>query len=201
MKEPAPIPTLEEFLAACETECGFLAREFGFVRMAEPREYNEFSVRFRKGELGVDLYGENWGQAASCDLFRGQDRLPLSLIVPAAVRRAWAPKDAPRGQLAQIRTIAAVLRQHASDFLGGDMSRFDPAFTEWQRMTQWQPPTEAARLERERALAVTNAGHAFKRSDFAEVVRLLEPHEPGLSAHQRKLLQIARDRLRTRPGA
>jgi hypothetical protein len=190
-----PIPTLEEFLSCCDAECVFLIREYGFERLDSPREYNEYSVRFRKGELGVDVYGENWGQSASCDLMRGEERLFLGLLVPPSERQAPKPKRERPDQLAQVRNIAAILRRHASDFLRGDCSRFDLALTEWKRITRPRPISEAHRLERQRLQAVTLAGHANRRSDYAEVVRLLEPHDGALSQKQRRMLELARDRL------
>jgi len=60
--------------------------------------------------------------------------------------------------------------------------------------------TEAQRVERERQQALTAAGHASKRGDHAEVVRLLEPREAGLSPHQRRRLEIARERLGSGTG-
>ena len=158
-------------------------------------EYNEYSVRFRKGDLEVVVYGENWGQAASCDLVRGKERLSPGFLVPAADRQAPKSKRVRPDQLAQVRNIASILQRHASDFLRGDCSRFDVALAEWKRITRPRPITDAHRLERERAQAVTAAGHATRRADYAEVVRLLEPHVNALSQHQRRMLELARERL------
>jgi hypothetical protein len=84
LDESTPTPTLEEFLACCDRECEFLVRDYGFERLSSPKEYNEYSVRFRKMELEVDIYGENWGATASCDLIRGEDHVYLGLLVPAS---------------------------------------------------------------------------------------------------------------------
>ena len=189
------VPTLAEFIACCQAECEFLAGEYGFVLLASPREHNRFSVRFRKGEFGVDVYGEGYGETASCDLVRGEDRLPLSMLVPAADRGAHRRKRARPGQLAQVQRIATQLKLHASDFLCGDSSRFDAALAEWRRITQPRLVTEAQRIERERQQALTAAGHASKRADHAEVVRLLQPYADGLSPHQRRMLEMAREKL------
>lgn len=183
-------PTLDEFLDACDRECDFLIRDYGFTRLAEPREYNEYSVRFRKGDLEVSIFGESWGKTASCELLRGKDELYLGFLVPAAERKGMPP-----GQLAQVKAIADRLKQYASDFLNGDMTRFDTALAEWKRITADRPVTEAHRHERELATAVTLAGHASKRGDHAEVVRLLGPHENELSQHQKRMLDESRDNL------
>jgi len=128
LTESAPIPTIEEFLACCDAACEFLVREHGFERLPAPREHNPYSVRFRKGALGVDVYGESYGQAASCDLLRGEVRLDLGLLVPAAQRQAPRRKGPRPGQLAQIQTIAARLKLHAADFLQGETGRFETAW-------------------------------------------------------------------------
>jgi hypothetical protein len=195
MDESIPTPTLEEFLACCDAECEFLVREYGFERLAVPREYNQYSVRFRKGELEVHVYGVNYGENASCDLVRGGEELGLGFLIPAAERKPKKRTRVTPGQLAQVRTIATRLKQHVPDFLSGDSSRFDSALTEWKRITRPRPVTEAHRLERERAQAVTATGHASKRADHAEVVRLLQPHAPALSRHQRRMLEMALDKL------
>ena len=82
----------------------------------------------------------------------------------------------------------------------GDSSRFDSTLAEWKRVTRPVQLTEAQRMERERQQAVTAAGHASKRGDHAEVVRLLEPHAGGLSQHQRRMLEAARKRLENEAG-
>lgn len=195
MNASSRTPTLEEFIACCQAECEFLIREYGFVQLASPLEYNSYSVRFRKGEFGVDVYGESYGETASCDLVRGEDRVFLGLLVPAAQRVAHKPKGAHTGQLAQVQAIAIRLKLHASDFLRGDSSRFDSALAEWRRVTRPRPVSEAQRLDRQRLQAVTAAGHAIQRADYAEVVRLLQPYADALSPHQRRMLEMARNRL------
>ena len=78
--------------------------------------------------------------------------------------------------------IASRLKDHAADFLSGDVRRFDAALAEWKRVTRPRPVSEAQRLDRQRQTAVTEAGHASKRGNYAEVVRLLEPHVKGVVA-------------------
>src|SRR5215510_9229541 len=119
------------------------------MRLSSPLEFNPYSVRFRKGELGVDVYGESYGETASCDLVRGEDRLSPGLLVPAEMRTPHKRKKSRPGQLAQIREIAALLKLHASDFLRGDTGRFDSALAEWRRITRPREVTEAHRLERQ----------------------------------------------------
>jgi hypothetical protein len=188
-------PTLEEFRACCDAEFGFLIGEYGFERLASPREWNEFSVRFRNGERGVDIIGENWGASASCELVRGKDELYYAFLVPAAVRGAKPRPRRALGQLDQIKAIAGYVQQYASDFLRGDFGRYEAALAEWRRITAPRPISEEHREERRRQLAVALAGHASKRGDHAEVVRQLEPHENALSARQKRMLDEARRAL------
>ena len=89
-----------------------------------------------------------------------------------------------------------MLKEHAADFLSGDVRRFDAALAEWKRVTQPRPVSEAQRLDRQRQTAVTEAGHASKRGNYAEVVRLLEPHAKALSQHQLRMLETARQKLK-----
>ena len=164
-------PTLAEFLACCDAECEFLVRDYGFVRLPSPREYNEFSVRFRKGDLGVDVYGENWGENASCELVRGADRLHLGMLVTAVQGEIPKRKRVQPSQLEQVHAIASRLKLHASDFLRGDLARFDAGLAEWRRITQRRPVTQEQIMERKRQTAVSEAGHASRRGDHAAVVR------------------------------
>src|SRR5262245_17454079 len=125
MNKPIQPPTLEEFLACCNAECAFLVSDYGFARLHTPKEYNAFSVRFRREEFGVDLIGENWGQSASCELVRGGDELALGFLVPQAERQTKKGRGPSPGQLAQIHNLAVALKRYASDFLSGDTRRFD----------------------------------------------------------------------------
>lgn len=196
MPKPIEPPTLDEFLSHCRAQCAFLVSEYGFEILPTPKEYNPFSVRFVKGELGVDIYGENYGENASCDLNRGTDRLALGFMMPVEERKPPKLRRVIRGQLAQIDDIADRLKRHASEFLEGDTQRFDAALAEYKELTKPGPPiTEERRQERAREQAIALAGHAAKRGDHDEVVRLLEPHAAHLSPHQRQLLETARARL------
>jgi hypothetical protein len=126
--EPEDFPTLDEFIVAVDAALAFLVRDYGFERLSKPMEHNRYSVRFKKGELEVDVYGESYGGSADCQLVRGADRLYLSLLLPPS---AQTPR--PEGQNAQIATIAVELRDHAADFLGGDATRFDTWLREWRK--------------------------------------------------------------------
>ena len=121
-------PTLDEFVAAIDAAFAFLVRDHGFERLSRPMEHNRYSVRFKKGELEVDVYGESYGGSADCQLVRGTDRLYLALLLPAS---AQTPR--PEGQLAQVAAIAAELQQYATDFLSGDATRFDTWLSEWRK--------------------------------------------------------------------
>ena len=195
MAKPTEPPSLEEFLSHCQAKCQFLVSEYGFELLPTPREYNQFSVRFAKGEFEVDVYGENYGQNASCDLIRGTDHLALGFMMPVEERQPKKLRKVINGQLAQVDDIADRLKRHASEFLRGDTQRFEAALAEYKELTKPRPITEEQRAERARDQAIAPAGHAAKRGDYAEVVRLLEPHAAFLSPHQRQMLETAKARL------
>src|SRR5262245_14067931 len=186
-------PTLEEFKDACRRECDFLVSEYSFQEMPEPREYNEFSVRFRRGSLGVDVYGEGWGEFARCDLIHGDERLEFGSLVPAT---AWPPRSrrSPPNQLEQIVTIGTLLRAHCNDFLTGDLGRFTAALARWKEITRPRAITPAQREQRAFDSACSEAGHAFKRGEFGRVIELLAPHTSRLGRRHAAMLEAARKR-------
>jgi hypothetical protein len=55
-------------------------------------------------------------------------------------------------------------------------------------------------MERQRQQALTAAGHASKRADHAEVVRLLQPYACALSPRQRRMLEVALNSLEKGAG-
>jgi hypothetical protein len=184
-------PTLEEFKEACRRECSFLVSEYDFQEMPEPREYNDFSVCFRRGALGVDVFGEGWGQHASCDLVHGKEELGIGSLVP---KGAWPQHSRrhPPDQLEQIATIGAMLRAHCTDFLTGDLTRFSAAVARWKEITKPRPISDAQREQRAFDTACSEAGHAFKRGDFNRVIELLTPHMSRLGRRHAAMLEAAR---------
>jgi hypothetical protein len=125
---PNDVPSLADFIGACDASFAFLILEYGFVRAAETMEHRPFGVRYRKGELAVDIYGESYGKTAACALLRGSDRIDLVWMLPTEER-----KPLPKGQLEQVAALAAQVEKHASDFLRGDTARYDAALAEWNR--------------------------------------------------------------------
>jgi hypothetical protein len=126
MSKSNDIPSLADFIGACDASFAFLILEYGFTRAAETTEHSPYGVRYRKGELAVDVYGEGYGTLAACALLRGSDRIDLVWMLPAPER-----KPLPQGQLAQVTALAAQVRRYASDFLRGDTTRYDAALIEW----------------------------------------------------------------------
>lgn len=191
------IPALRDFIATCREQFAFLESHFQFLLLPTPREYNAFSVRWRRGEFGVDVYGEGYGTSASCDLLIGEsDVVSLGLLIPPSERSAPRPKKQRPDQLEQVRILAHLLQVHAADFLGGDRQRFDATLKEWRRVRAPQRQTPEDIVNKARRVAGTEAGHAFKRGDFAKVVQLLEWHEGHLSRRQRSMLIAARSKHR-----
>jgi hypothetical protein len=124
--KPTDIPTLADFIGACDAAFAFLILEHGFERAAEATDHAPYGVRYRKGELAVDIYGEGYGTLAACALLRGTDRLDLVWMLPPAER-----KPLPKGQLAQVAALASQLKRFGGEFLRGDTARYDAALIEW----------------------------------------------------------------------
>lgn len=186
-------PTLEQFKEACRRECAFLIAEYGFQEMPEPREFNEFSVCFRRGALGVDVYGEGWGEFASCDLIHAGEDLGFGSLVPKDAFPARSRRSPPN-QLEQIATIGALLRAHCTDFLAGDLARFNAKVARWKEITRPRPVSQAQRDQRAFDTACSEAGHAFKRGEYGRVIELLTPHTARLGRHHAAMLEAARKR-------
>lgn len=121
----ATVPTLEDFIETCRGEFRFLLDEFGFHEAPGSVPQAQFCVRFTKDDRSLEVRGEGWGTTAACHVFCG-DQGPLALIylVPDAFRPKRSRKRDRMGQLDNIRESARFAREHATDFLGGDLSRF-----------------------------------------------------------------------------
>jgi len=184
-------PTLEQFTEACRRECAFLITEYGFQEMPEPREYNQFSVCFRRGPFGVDVYGEGWGEFARCDLIHAGEHLGFGSLVPNEALPP-RPRRSPPDQLEQIAIIGPLLRAHCTDFLVGDLTRFTTALTRWKEITRQRPVSQAQRDQRAFDTACSQAGHAFKRGEYGRVIELLAPHAARLGRHHAAMLEAAR---------
>lgn len=187
-------PTLEEFKEACRRECSFLVSQYDFQEMPEPREYNQFSVCFRRGLLGVDVYGEGWGQHASCDLIHGKEELGLGSLMPKTAFPRPSRRRRQPDQLEQIALIAGMLRAHCTDFLTGDLTRFNAAVARWKEITRPRPISAEQREQRAFDTACSEAGHAFKRGEFKRVIELLAPHMSRLGRRHAAMLEEARKR-------
>jgi hypothetical protein len=186
-------PTLEEFKDACRRACGFLMSQHHFQEVQAPRQYNEFSLCFRRGSLGVDVYGEGWGEVASCDLIHGDDQLSFGWLIPHTAQPQLSRRPRPN-QLDQIATIGALLQTHCTDFLTGDLARFAAALARWKEMTRPRAISPAQREQRAFDSACSEAGHAFKRGDFSRVIELLAPHVGRLGRRHAAMLETARHR-------
>ena len=121
----ATVPTPGDFMETCRSEFRFLLDDFGFHEAPCSIRQERFCVRFTKDDRSVEVRGEGWGTTAACHVFCG-DKGPLSLIylVPDAFRPKRSRKRDRMGQLDHIREWAQFAREHAKDFLGGDLSRF-----------------------------------------------------------------------------
>ena len=130
----ATVPTHGDFVESCRSEFRFLLDEFGFREAACSVPQERFCVRFTKNDRSLEVRGEGWGTTAACDVFCGA-KGPLSLIylVPDAARPKRSRRRDRMGQLDHIREWAQFAREHAKDFLGGDISRFERIWDVHQR--------------------------------------------------------------------
>lgn len=146
----ATVPTPKEFVETSRSEFRFLLDEFGFREAPCSVPQERFCVRFTNNDRSLEVRGEGWGTTAACHVFCG-DKGPLSLIdlVPDACRPKRSRKRDRMGQLDHIREWARFAREHAKDFLGGDVSRFARIWDVHQR--------EAAR-RREALRRMTDSG-------------------------------------------
>ena len=99
-----------------------------------------------------------------------------------------------RTQIEQIGEIAAELREHWVDFLGGDPTSFHQRHTAWTEYWRSRRPTPEQLAMKPFNVACTQAGHAFKRGEFASVVLLLTPYSAVLGKKQRKMLETSLER-------
>jgi hypothetical protein len=196
------IPSLGEFKDAILTHCGFLLRDFGFTALPDPLEHNEYSVRFRKGKFGVDVYGEGYGTHVDCRLLHGssEESVWIHRPVPARLPRKRRTKGPGPTQLAQIERIAGALREHWTDFLEGDLTSFRQRSAAWLAFQRSLKRTPEQMARRPFDIASTEAGHAFKSGEFARVVLLLRPYSALLGKKQKQMLETSLDRVRNDSG-
>jgi hypothetical protein len=97
-------------------------------------------------------------------------------------------------QLEQIALIAGMLRAHCTDFLTGDLTRFNAAVARWKEITRPRPISAEQREQRAFDTACSEAGHAFKRGEFKRVIELLAPHMSRLGRRHAAMLEEARKR-------
>ena len=128
------VPTLEEFQHTCREEFAFLIQSYGFHEAMTAQASGRFAVRFEKGVLGLEILGEGYGTVASCNLTRaGKGPLDLVYLVPPIDRPRRSAKRVRMGQLDHVRELAQMARAHTQDVLAGDGSRFESAWSEWNR--------------------------------------------------------------------
>jgi hypothetical protein len=194
-------PGREELLAAMRREFAFLIPEYGYVELVErPERYtNPYSILFRRAPVEVLVEGISYGGGTTI-AFRIRndvtqpptDQFCISWL--AAIRRPDLQVPVfpdQRGQLLQLPKLAFELRAVADDLLRGDLSllpQVRSAIAKAQAEGQ-----EAEKIDQFRR-AETRSMDAFRRRDYARVIRELEPHRDVLNASSRKRLEIAKSR-------
>ena len=122
MKEPVSA-SLADFLALSRDAFAFLT-QYGFAEAQPPNHRRDpFKLWFEADDRVVLLQGEGHGDTASVT-FETADGREASLVyfVPPSARMASRPQA---GQLGEIRRLAILVKEHAADFLAGDIGRYN----------------------------------------------------------------------------
>ena len=200
-------PSLIEFRTCVFDSYAPVIHSMGFVEL-KPRqgEYvNDFSVRIGNDTTVIEVDGINYGFHAWTKIFRASaaddDRYGLPIYKLLQQRQGLNAKEIRQlhrreqncaDQLEEVREKAKAILSHAKDVLSGDFSTLDK-IAEQERHLQQEQLAKALPSEQKAAVvAATEAGHAFKRGDFHNVVALLEPHLSRLPASQQKRFELAK---------
>jgi hypothetical protein len=116
------IPTLDEFLATCDSAFSFL-EEHGFERMEPPihRAQQRFQRWYAKGPLCLVVRGEGHGTMVLTGFETDGRRLGVIYLVPKAER---PQQKRSQTQIEQILEAAHRVQEHCRDLLDGDLTRF-----------------------------------------------------------------------------
>ena len=193
----------EEFRAWVLEAYRDLLIEGDFAELAGQRDkrVKPYSVRIGSGTTVIEVEGISWGADVWTKVFRlheaNSDCYGLPIWDLVRERRADEhDKPAKRpGQRSAIFADAADLVTYAQDVLSGDFiglaqveARLQRA--EAERLTHLPSPEEKAART-----AAAEAGHAFQSGEYAQVVKLLEPHLALLPASQVRRYELSLERL------
>jgi hypothetical protein len=202
-----PIPSFEEFRECVLAAYAPLIRTMGFVELPrrQGRNLNRFSVRIGNATTTIEVEGIHWGTAAWTKVFRTSGRgasgegLPINRLLQLRqglqFERASKRRRKQPDQLADLTETAAAILEHARDVLMGDFSELDQIAEQDRLIRQEQLKKALPKQQKAAVVAASEAGHAFKRGDYARVVELLEPHLPHLSPSQRKRCALAKSAI------
>ena len=202
-------PSLHEFRQHVLNEYSDLIQHQGYREEESPadRYGHPFKIQLTNGVIVLIVEGINWGLNAatyigrypySDDLsIRGEWSLPVWRLInqrrgvsPASLSKARRKRRQP-GQLEQISTDARLLKEYGSDVIAGDLKAVDDLKRQEKEREAAARANAPFIVQRRADVAVTDAGHAFKRGEYHRVVELLEPHLALLPPSQRKRYEIA----------
>lgn len=195
-------PTLEDFTTTARREFDYLATEFGCTE-TPPENGDPFTIQFCHEFCRVRIVGRSFGFELDVQIERltyDPTKNPYTGIFPL-----WAmmrirnqelydqryPKT--RGQLNMLVFDASALRQTCMDLLHGDFSielEIAALLKKNHEDAVRQFHEENARWEHSRATEAAN--DAFRKKEFAEVVKQLESVQDRLTPSQIKKLEYAR---------
>ncbi|NTW29535.1 MAG: hypothetical protein HGA39_09280 [Coriobacteriia bacterium] len=166
-----------------------------------PERYaNPFSVRLGNSTTVIEIEGVSYGMGASTKVFHAEDAdddwygLPVWKLMPKLAPEGNTKSRQLLGQREQILRQAADLMEYARDVLSGDFKVLDAIVDHQRQLDEERLARAPSRAQRAANVAVSEAGHAFKRGEYSTVVRLLEPHLALLTPSQKRRYDIARER-------
>jgi hypothetical protein len=183
-------------------EFAFLESEYGFTELVNrPERYvNPYSILYRRALVEVLVEGISYGCGTTIE-FRIKDDIanaPQDQFCVAwltSIRRPDLQKPEfpdKRGQLVQLPRLAKELKEVADDLLRGDLSIL-PKIREAISKAKAEGQAREKLYQFRRAEA--RSQEAFRKRDFALVIRELEPHRDTLNKSSRERLEIAKSRV------
>jgi hypothetical protein len=107
---------VQEFRRAARTAFAFLVKDYGFTEASVPEEANPFSIRLTNSTTHLVVEGINWGKNARVAFGRAGhqefDNYDLEDVLTVSCPHLRpTSEDRKRGQLEQLTTLAAALRE------------------------------------------------------------------------------------------
>lgn len=196
--------SLEIFKEWCREAFSFL-KEYHFKEESLPDEefINKFQVIFSKDNFKLIVLGEGYGTIASVFFMSpNNEKIPYGLL-DKNNRDFKKIKKKETSQKDQIFFAAQFIKENLTNVLQGDhtlLVQLGNHFAEVKAKSKEDLSNflndPEAQAERAARVAVSEAGHAFKKKNYKQFVELLEPHIKHLPPKQMKRLIAAKSQLK-----